>query len=775
MARTAIVVLVALAAFPGKLFSQTAVISQPGLPSFAQPPLPTGGLAGGVADLALQGYYLGGNLQPLTTLTGAATAFREFMPGLGLLSGNIEAYEQNTRGRVGENFVQLRGFIWKGRRWNFIGGDFRLPATAVTFPFQNYFMPFAGIRGGEAEMQDGHTTYTLFAGEETLAAGPRISYRIQVPQYAAGASIRHTIGHLELGARYLHLSSPDDAFQVYPVFFPVGHEFRQVDSLNLGAFYVLSPKLRFYSDATLSHVSFLPGFAAAPSAPLSFLDGVIYDTRIITVRANYGQQSTSYLPLLGYYAGDRRGPYIDVRLHLTKFFEITAAGAITRNNLEHNALATDLRAESASGGAALSLPWKINLSGQYSLIDLRTIQPDPAPGTPGTQKFRNAESTATLARPFGHHSVRLTVRDLNLAATIFNQKQAVAEVEDAVNYSHFTAATAVRFQQVNAGQLQNSVFVRGTLQVRFRHFTAYAQGEVGNDLVNKSVFATNNVNTTVAGVTYSGFKGWNFMAEVFRNSLTSQLNPVSVFALTSQGVGVDTLLSDLNQWSAYIRISKRFQWGAPLPEATDQFTLDQLPLIGSLEGFVKLAGPEALEGVSEVPVVLDGGRTTLSDVSGRYRFEEVPEGLHRVEISKLELPAEYEPGRHFSTEVSIRSRKLTRSDLDVALLDSAIHGVVEGGAKDPDVTGIVITLSPGNRMTTCDQGGQFNFFNLPAGEYEAAVDEKTLPENFVLVPPGPIQVTTTKDKTPEVTFTIEKHEPQLPIRKVFGARSDAIQ
>ena len=766
-------VLLLLAAFPRAGFPQTAAtINQPDPSSPSQAPLPTSGASGGIADLALQGYYFGGNSQPLTGLSGAATAFRDFFPGIGMVTGNLEAYQQNSRGRVGENFLQLKGFVWKGRRWNFTGGDFRLSGTAVTFPFQNYFVPLTGLRGGQVEVQQGGRTYTVFAGQETLSAGPRISFRIRAPQNSAGASVRQTIGHLEIGARYLHLSSGDNAVRDFPSFFPVGREFGSVDSVNLGAYYVRTQRLKFYSDVTLSRVGFAAGFGEAPRSPLSFLEGVIFETRRITIRANYGRQSTSYLPVAGYYAGDRRGPYTDVRLRLARFIEIYGAGSITQNNVEHNVLAADFRAESASGGATLVLPWQMNLSGQYSLVNLRTEQPDSV--TP-TQRFRNAEYSATLAKPFAHHSLRLNFRQLRLNSTYYNQKQPVAEVEDTVNYSRFTAAAAVRYQQVNTDHLQNSVFVRGTLQVRLGRFNAYGQAEFGNDLVNKSVFATNTIKTTVAGVSYTGFKGWNFSGEIFRNSLTSLLNPVSLFALQSQGVGVATVLSDLNQWSAFIRITRRFQWGAPLPEASDRFTFEQLPLVGSIEGFVKLPGAGALEGVPEMPVLLDGGRTTLTDVAGHYRFEEVPEGLHRVEVSRLELPAEYEPGSNAGGNVSVRSRKVTRLDLDVVLLDSVIRGSVTGAEKGQEMTGVVVTLSPGNRMTTCDESGRFTFFNLPAGEYELSVDETTLPEFFVLLPPVKVQAMTAKDTTPEVKFAIEKHEPQLPIRKVFGGQSETIQ
>jgi hypothetical protein len=37
--------------------------------------------AGGVADIASQGYYLSGQSQPVTAISGLNVAFREYLPG----------------------------------------------------------------------------------------------------------------------------------------------------------------------------------------------------------------------------------------------------------------------------------------------------------------------------------------------------------------------------------------------------------------------------------------------------------------------------------------------------------------------------------------------------------------------------------------------------------------------------------------------------------------------------------------------------------------------
>jgi hypothetical protein len=76
----------------------------------------------GEAEVALQGYYLGGNSQPLTDTSGLAFRFRYFLPNVGFLSGSFEGYGSQGKLETGDNFLELRGVPWAGRHWTFTGG-----------------------------------------------------------------------------------------------------------------------------------------------------------------------------------------------------------------------------------------------------------------------------------------------------------------------------------------------------------------------------------------------------------------------------------------------------------------------------------------------------------------------------------------------------------------------------------------------------------------------------------------------------------------------------
>jgi len=195
--------------------------------------------AGGTADIAVQGYYLGGNSQPVTALSGLDISFREYLPKFGFLTGNLEGYADSSRGRAGNNSITAHDLRWKGRRWTITAGDYTFRTAIVPPPFTNYSYPELGARGAKLEMIDGLRQVTVFAGEETLREGPRITFRVHVPQFVTGASVEQTFGgRLLMGIRYLRLSSSQNEIAANRFFFQQGAEFVRTDSLSAQAAYV---------------------------------------------------------------------------------------------------------------------------------------------------------------------------------------------------------------------------------------------------------------------------------------------------------------------------------------------------------------------------------------------------------------------------------------------------------------------------------------------------------------------------------------------------------
>ena len=727
--------------------------------------------SGGEADIATQGYYLGGGSQPLSALTGMSIAFREYLPALGYFTGTIEGYADSTRGRTGFNSVTLHDLFWKSRRWTITGGDSAFHTALIPTPFTNYSWPDIAIRGARLDMNDGTRQFSFFAGEETLQEGPRITFRITAPQTVIGASVLERIGsRLTIAARYLDLSSSQTDIAANPVFFPEGSEFRRADSLTIQTSWSASHGITLFADNTLSHAVFSTTALFPQSVPYSAIYGAKWKAKRLSVIANYGRLSRSALPVVGTYFGDRAGPYAELRYNAFGTLELFASALRAHNNLEANPNLPTITTEDLTAGANLTLPGAIGLSAQYSKLAL--WQPDPQDGSQEASQH-DTSAQVSLTKTLKKHALQFTARNLALDIANSRQQQKSAELQDSVTFSALTIGGAMRFQQQSSdGQLQNSLYARASGQLRVKRLSLYGQFEAGNDLVNKTLFATNNAKTTVIGVELPLLQrlksqGWTLRAEAFRTTLLTTLNPASILVLQgSETPGVTDILNDFNQWSFYVRLSHRAQWGVPPPEAA-AFT-GNAPVYGTIEGFV-YDDATGTHPAPDVAVQLDKSRTVTTDASGHYRFDDVPEGAHTVLPDLAELAADYSPGPP-PTAPKVKPRAIARVDLRLVKAGTFIRGTLRGLAPGDEGTvrleNIVINLiSPAGdqlRYTTCDSDGDFAFYNLPAGKYHVAVDPATLPENYILISPPSIDA-----DTPHPEFIIRKQVKQLPIRRVL--------
>src|SRR3954451_9692548 len=274
---------------------------------------------GGQAEIALQGYYLRTGSQLAAGTTGAVLKFDEFLPGMGLLRGSLEAYRSGGSLQTADNYLQLRGLVWEGLRWNFSAGDFRASGSLLRSPFTNLFVPEINARGVQVEAGDSKQAYSFFYGTETLLAGPRIPFRIGIPQTVMGASMRRTFGKLETGVRILRLAnSPHDSRDNFS--FPAGRNFSSADNLTLYSAYTFSEHLRWYGEATAGRAQTADGLP--PGQPFSYFFGPAWESPRLTVRVNYANLTRSYFPLAGYWIGDRKGPFGEIRIRPTHRFEL---------------------------------------------------------------------------------------------------------------------------------------------------------------------------------------------------------------------------------------------------------------------------------------------------------------------------------------------------------------------------------------------------------------------------------------------------------------------
>jgi Carboxypeptidase regulatory-like domain len=722
----------------------------------------------GQATVALQGYYLGGAGQPFTNTSGLAVSASQFLPGAGLLSTSLEGYGSNGF-RSGNVFGSLQGYAMWGWHWDFTGGDFRFSANLVENPFTNVYLPEISARGARIVMKRSNRNYQFFVGEESVLGGPRIPYRTLLPQLVLGGAMQQKVGkRWEFGLRFLRLTTSPEVFEsVNPYALP-GHDFTSSNSLTFQSTYTFikgpdTKGLKLYTEASYGTVSRLTP-SAVPAKPLSFLAGPSWETDHFSFKANYTREGTTYLPLLGIFAGDRKGPYAEGHYRPFKWADLYGTASGYSNNLEGNPDVPTFHSKGYSAGTSLLLPWKFNVSG--SLSSIRLTQHDPT--LDKDQPSDNRQVNITLGRSLGRHSVRVSVIDLKMSTNNQLQRQRFLEAGDTFSWKWFVVGGSVRQQSSRSSENRDTRFYRGSAQFNHKRFSVYSNVEIGNDLVNKSVFSTNAFNTTVVGMSAPLPGGWVLHGEAFRIKLNTALNPENVF-LFGNALNVNTQLAAFNQWSVYFTISKQFRWGKELPSGSSlsQYAAARVPLVGTVQGMVieqSLEGPRAAASVS---IRIDSSRSVLTDASGHYLLTEVPEGPHEIALNMEELPTDYEPGTQPKVQTVVFPRGMIRADFRVFRLTN-LSGRVAGPAGVP-IENVIVRLASTSRYTTPDQDGRFAFDNLREGEYEISVDEKTVPEGYVLASPASVRVGASSAHPPApIVFEIKlKPIQEKPVREII--------
>lgn len=717
---------------------------------------------GGQAEIAAQGYYLKGGSQTTST-SGMVVKFNQFIPDFGLLRANLEAYRSEGGIHPADNFLELRGFIWMGLRWNFHGGDFRASGTLLQNPFTNLFFPEIQARGVHVEAGDDRQGMSFYYGMETLLAGPRIPFRIDVPQKVLGATARRKFGNLETGIRLLRLETlAHDASQ--NIYFPPGRDFQSTDNLTLYSGYTFNDHFRLYGEATGARALTTDGQSAGD--PFSFIFGPAWESPRLTVRMNYSSLTQTYMPIAGYWTGDRRGPFGEIRVR--PFHGVEVFGSASQYETTTSQTAQPyFRSTGTSAGVSFDLPWKLYANAQMSTTNFYSSDPS----TQLAQHSYSEQWNGSFSRRFGLHNLRFTGREMKFIINGVPSDQKSIEMEDLFQLRHFVFGAGVRGQLSGGTENRNSVYLHGSAQINMGRFSAFGYYEGGKDLANQTIFATNNTSSTVVNASLSLTQHWSIQAEAFRTKLLSSINPESQFLQGNPTLALNPVLNQFDQWSFLVRVAHTFNWGNGLPNSgLDRYTMQQIPITGALEGFVTVLMAGGKQPAPGVSVVLESGRSALTDSTGKYRLEDVPEGPHTVGLDMEQLPADYNPGPESKGSAVVGPRKVARVDLSVYALSSFTGKVaVRPGSSFETLEGILIRAEPGGQYTTTLKDGSFAFYNLPDGDYQVSLVQETLPPDALLKsePALPIQVQTGAPPT-ALQFEIERRpEEPKPVRRVL--------
>ena len=100
----------------------------------------------GTAEIAAQGFYAPGGVEPVRATTGMAASFRYILPTGALLEGRAEDYASSGL-RLTENYLTVRGLAAGAWRMEFSGGDLQTPGRPMDVFMPQVFTPLIRMGG----------------------------------------------------------------------------------------------------------------------------------------------------------------------------------------------------------------------------------------------------------------------------------------------------------------------------------------------------------------------------------------------------------------------------------------------------------------------------------------------------------------------------------------------------------------------------------------------------------------------------------------------------
>jgi hypothetical protein len=599
-----------------------------------------------------------------------------------------------------------------------------------------------------------------------LSQGNRVPFRTRVPQSAIGVQMAsNPEDRVQLGFRYLRLSSSPRSVAAETIFFPETRRFTASDTVNSQARLRLTESLDWYSEAAWSRSAEL---GKASRSEMSFVAGPALHTPNVSVRANYVSQGTGYLPLLGYYLGDRRGANVDGSWNAGPL-SLHGNWVQSRNNRERNPGVPDYYSRQGGGGVQLRLPARFFVSGSVSKLLFESVSPEA-----GLQRNDSRQILLMVSRPIQRHNLHASLQRLDSRVHGNGQRLEFLEVEDNYAWQRLSAGAALRWQRFRSDQERQSLFVRASGQYQMRGLSLYGYWEHGKDLENSTLFATQIASTSVLGMTWEAPGAFTLRMETFRNQIHTALNPESIFLLGNRGVLPESPLDRSDDWSLFLRVSRDLSWGAPFSLGSNGTAQPEAPLLGTLAGYVKLHTMEGSMGAGDVWILTDTGQAAKTDAEGYFQVAELPEGQRLVKLDMDRLPADLSPPDEIRLTVEIRPGQLSRVDMEVTPLALVEGSVQTPEGPPPESEGIIVRLLPRNVLTTTDSQGRFGFYNLPEGDYEVSVEPSSLPENARLQTASLAAAVRYGKPNPRLNFEYEIVSPEpKPTRRVLTQRQQA--
>ncbi len=147
------------------------------------------------------------------------------------------------------------------------------------------------------------------------------------------------------------------------------------------------------------------------------------------------------------------------------------------------------------------------------------------------------------------------------------------------------------------------------------------------------------------------------------------------------------------------------------------------------------------KGLANVAIQLDKDRKAITDLEGRYYFDNVQPGSHEVALVLDSLPLNYIPKVNIKQTVDIAEGRIhtryfpvqaTRQISGKVFLDKNTNGILDQDEKG--LERVMVAIGP--NLIVTDAQGSFIFKNLPAGKHVIELPIKGIPQEYALATPA---------------------------------------
>lgn len=705
----------------------------------AQNPGPPGVLVAGTEVLSQTGtqLFLPAGFGPRQF--GWILQFEQASARDGLFSLNLDSATDGDRWRSGNNLAAWRNAPLLGQQADFLAGTLNLPSDLLSQHFANLFSPNLILSGGEVALRDKRGWRLLaFGGRNLISQGPYIPFFTSAPDFIWGVSLRPPAWHRwQFEARFLHTTANttlapvlDGGLNPIPA---ASHE------IFLNANWRLDRGAEWLNEVAVSHAANAPADAGRS---VSFASGPILARPHYDLQAYVMRQSPDYLPVSNMVVGDREGAYAAGDFRIGRRWSLSSTGADFRDNVTNDPALPTLDVLSTSGALTFAPSAGYTLTANASQTDLSSLS-----GAAAAARLTTVEAQAT--RRYGENQTQFRWQDWLTRSRGLGAASAIQteEIDQQRSFGRSFLSAAFGLQQGNSAGASQALSMHMNLAASLslgRRLTFFASGLIGRDLRDQSALSLTTLRTWVAEAQIHLPGQSELSAQFVRNSVVSQLNAQRLL-LAGLDAGPVFLLPGNSQQVVFIRLTKRFRWGARVPLWTnggEGLASRLIPSYGSVEGVVfddrahsgeRAAGDEGIPGVV---LRLDGAVAT-TDARGRFQFNGVRTGRYTLELDVDHLPVRYTAPSQTEIPVEVRA-----SGTPAIVIPLQLVGTVRGrlqadgqAASDPapDLAGVALRLAPGNELAFTDARGAFHFDNVAPGAYRIEVLMDSLPPQTSIV------------------------------------------